>query len=100
MMDNDELYSFMQVCEGFVQSTVQLRDAAALCGNDPIKQDMIAFVVPEFHKMWARSEGIKVLLEKKEYAENRKFILEEMRAVTEQNLKIAKTISDKLSSLP
>jgi hypothetical protein len=99
MIDNDELYSFMKVCEGFVKSTVQLRDAAALCDDDPIKQDMIAFIVPEFHKMWARSEGIKVLLEKEKYSENREFILEEMQAVTHQNLEIAKTITDKLGSL-
>ena len=61
--EDDDIYTFMKICEDFVNSTKELRDAAALCDEDPIKQDMIAFIVPEFHKMWARSEGIKVFLE-------------------------------------
>ena len=99
IMEDNDIYFFMKICEDFVDSTVELRDAAALCDNDPIKQDMIAFIIPEFHKMWARSEGIKVLLARKEYSQNREFVLEEMQAVTKHNLEMAKTIRDKLSPL-
>ena len=60
---------------------------------------MIAFVVPDFNKMWARSEGIKVLLEKEDFSENKEFVLEEMKSVTKENQKIAKKIKDKLASL-
>jgi len=99
IVEDDDIYAFMKICEDFVNSTVELRDAAALCNEDPIKQDMIAFIVPEFHKMWARSEGIKVFLERKDYSNNRAFILEEMEAVTKHNLEMAKTIREKLSPL-
>ena len=94
-----DIYSFIQTCQRFVESSKELRDAASLCEEDPVKQDMIAFVIPDFHTMWARSEGIRVLLEKKNFAENREFVLREMKEVTEQNLEIAKKIKDKLGCL-
>jgi hypothetical protein len=95
----DDIYTFIGVCENFVKSSLELRDAAALCKEDSIKQDMIAFVVPDFNKMWARSEGIKVLLEKEDFSENKEFVLEEMKSVTRENQEIAKKIKDKLASL-
>ena len=98
-MENSDIYEFVGVCEAFVKSSVELRNAAALCDDDPVKQDMIAFVVPDFHKMYARSEGIKVLLEKQDFSENKEFILEEMRSVTKQNQEITNKIKDKLDSL-
>jgi len=99
IMEDNSLFIFMKVCEDFVKSSLELRNAAALCDDDPIKQEMISFVTPEFNKMWAKSEGIKVLLEKEHFAENREFILSEMRDVTLQNRKIAAKIKDKLGSL-
>jgi len=98
-MKENEVYAFIGICEKFVKSSLELRDAAALCQEDPIKQDMIAFVVPDFNKMWARSEGIKVLLEKEDFSENKEFVLEEMKSVTRENQEIAKKIKDKLASL-
>jgi hypothetical protein len=98
-MEEKNLEDFMKVCDDFVQSSIELRDTALLCGDDTIKQDMVAFVIPDFHKMWARSEGIKLLLQRDGYDSNREFILDEMRAVTKQNLEIAKKIKDKLSGL-
>lgn len=99
MTKENDIYAFMQICEAFVNSSLELRNAASLCEDDPIKQDMISFVVPDFNKMWARSEGIKVLLEQKEFSENKEFIIEEMAQVTHQNLEMAKKIRDKLGSL-
>ena len=61
--------------------------------------DMVSHIVPDFHKMWARSEGIKTLLEKERFSENREFVLEEMKLVIKENLSIAKKIKDKLGSL-
>ena len=82
MIDNDELYSFMKVCEGFVKSTVQLRDAAALCNEDPIKQDMVAFIHDEFEEARARSEGVKLMVDK-DFSKSRDFILQEVKGITE-----------------
>lgn len=98
-MEQDDVYNFLNICQDFVESSRDLRDAAALCDDDPIKQDMISHIIPDFHKMWARSEGIKTLLENKEFSENREFILDEMQTVIKQNLKIAKKIREKLGSL-
>jgi len=98
-MTEFDIFSFMEVCEGFVSSSKELRDAAALCDDDPVKQEMIAFIVPDFNKMWARSEGVRTLLEGKDFSENRNFILEEMKEITRYNLEMAKKIRDKLCSL-
>ena len=98
-MEQDDVYNFLNICQDFVESSRDLRDAAALCDDDPIKQDMVSHIIPDFHKMWARSEGIKTLLENKEFSENREFILDEMQTVIKQNLKIAKKIREKLGFL-
>ena len=98
-MEDNSLFIFMKVCEDFVKSSLELRNAAALCDEDPIKQEMIAFVTPEFNKMWAKSEGIKVLLEKDHFAENREFILSEMRDVILKNRRISAQIQEKIGAL-
>ena len=98
-MENNDIYEFVTICEAFVRSSVELRNAAALCDEDPVKQDMIAFVLPDFHKMWARSEGIKVVLENQDFGENKEFILQEMRSVTRENQELTKKIKDKLACL-
>ena len=98
-MGENDIYNFLNVCQQFIESSQTLRDAAALCDDDPVKQEMISCVVPAFHKMWARSEGIKTLLEKENFAHNKEFILEEMKSVIKENLQIAKQIKEKLGSL-
>jgi len=98
-MEENDIYEFVTICEAFVRSSLELRNAAALCDEDSVKQDMIAFIIPDFHKMWARSEGIKVILEKQDFSENKEFILEEMRNVTKENKDITKKIKDKLECL-
>jgi hypothetical protein len=98
-MNENDIYTFMSICKEFVRSSQELRNAAALCDDDPIKQKMISHIIPDFHKMWARSEGIKTLLEKKNFLENKEFILEEMKIVIRENLEIAKKIRSKLGLL-
>ena len=56
IMEDNSLFIFMKVCEDFVKSSLELRNAAALCDEDPIKQEMIAFVTPEFNKRSLRGE--------------------------------------------
>ena len=98
-MEEDDIYNFLNVCQDFVESSRNLREAASLCDDDPIKQDMVSHIIPDFHKMWARSEGIKTLLENKNFSENKEFILDEMKVVIKQNLEIAQKIREKLGSL-
>tara|TARA_R110000824_G_scaffold378470_1_gene570042 strand:- start:203 stop:511 length:309 start_codon:yes stop_codon:yes gene_type:complete len=98
-IEENEVYNFLNICQQFVESSRDLRDAAALCDDDPIKQDMISHIIPDFHKMWARSEGIKTLLEKENFSNNRKFVLDEMRLVIKENSSIAQKIRNKLGSL-
>jgi len=93
-----DIFSFLSICEDFVESSRELRDAAALCDDDPVKQDMISFITSDFNKTWARSEGIKVLLQKDNFSENREFVLEEMKAVIKENLEMAKKIRNKIGS--
>jgi len=99
MEEKIDIEAFVNMCQEFVDSSKELRDAAALCDDDPIKQDMISFIVPDFHKMWARSEGIKTLLQKESFSNNREFILEEMKIVIQENLSIAQKIRTKLGPL-
>jgi len=96
MMDVEN--EIFEVMVEFLRSSVELRDAAALCDDDPVKQDMIAFIVPDFNKMWARSEGIKLMVNG-DYGSNKNFIIEEMKIVTKQNLEIASKIKNKLGQL-
>ena len=67
----------------FLQSSKDLADAAALCEDDPVKQDMVAFIHHEFEEARARSEGVKIMVDKN-FAESRDFILQEVREITEK----------------
>jgi uncharacterized protein (UPF0332 family) len=95
---NDTFY-FMSVCQDFVRSSIELRDAAELCENDEIKQQMVSSIKDDFEKMWAKTEGITVMLQKEDYSSNRKFIIQEIKEVTTQNRELAKKIKEKLSCL-
>tara|TARA_R110002124_G_scaffold22787_2_gene85299 strand:+ start:980 stop:1285 length:306 start_codon:yes stop_codon:yes gene_type:complete len=98
MIENDTIM-FMKLCEDFVTSSKVLRDASALCDGDPIKQEMISFIVPDFMKMCARSEGIKISLQSERFGENREFIIDEMKNIIKENLNLARKIEDKLGCL-
>ena len=52
MEDNSAFY-FMSVCQDFVKSSMELREAAELCGEDPIKQQMVSSIKDDFEKVWA-----------------------------------------------
>jgi len=97
MMDMFET-EFIKVTAEYLEASEALANAAALAGDDPIKQDMVAFIKPEFLKMCARSEGIRLMAEKS-YNENREFIMAEMKEVTLLNLKMVEQIKKKLGSL-
>ena len=99
IMTERDIYEFINMCTEFVESSEALRDAAALCDDDPVKQEMISFIIPDFNSVCARSEGIKVLLEEQNYSENREFGFQEMRSVTAKNFEMAKKIKDKLTPL-
>jgi uncharacterized protein (UPF0332 family) len=96
--DNNTFY-FMSVCQDFVKSSIELRDAAELCENDEIKQQMVSSIKDDFEKMWAKTEGITVMLQKEDYSSNRQFIIQEIKEVTTQNRELAKKIKEKLSCL-
>ena len=98
-MEENEIYDFITICRDFVDSSKELRDAASLCDNDPIKQEMVAHIIPEFQQMWARSEGIKTLLEKKDFSLNKEFVVDEMKKIVKDNLTIADKIRKKLEGL-
>ena len=94
MFDN----SFVQVTTDYLDASAKLAEATALCGDDPIKQEMISFITDDFLKMCARSEGIRIMAEKS-YTDNREFIMAEMKEVTILNLKMAEQIQKKLANL-
>ena len=72
---NDTFY-FMSVCQDFVRSSIELREVAELCEGDEIKQKMVSSIKDDFEKMWAKTEGISVMLEKQNFASNRRFIID------------------------
>ena len=90
--------SFIQVTTDYLDASAKLAEATALCGDDPIKQEMISFIHDDFIKMCARSEGIRLMAEGA-YDENREFIMAEMKEVTKINKTMAQQIRDKLASL-
>ena len=96
MIDFEE--KFIQVTQEYLSSSADLAEATALCGDDPIKQDMIAFIKPQFLQMCGRAEGIR-LMAIKSYEDNREFILSEMEQVTTQNLEMVRQIREKLGDL-
>ena len=89
---------FFFITSEFVESSRALADAAALCNDDPIKQDMISYINDDFTAVQARSEGIKLLVEKG-YSENKSFIIQEMKKVIECNYEMAKKIKNSLEGL-
>ena len=89
---------FIQVTTDYLDASAKLAEATALCGDDPIKQEMISFIHDDFVKMCARSEGIRLMAEGA-YDENREFIMAEMKEVTALNLKMVEQIKKKLGSL-
>jgi len=90
--------SFIQITTDYLDASAKLAEATALCGDDPIKQEMISFIHDDFVKMCARSEGIRIMTEGA-YSENREFIMVEMKEVTKLNMILTQQIRDKLSSL-
>ena len=89
---------FNKVLQEFLESSEKLLDAAQLCKDGPIKQDMIAFIQPKFLEMCGRSEGVKLMVEKSFY-ESRDFILQEMVEITKLNIEISDQIKNKLGKL-
>ena len=89
---------FVQVTTDYLDASAKLAEATALCGDDPIKQEMISFIHDDFVKMCARSEGIRLMTEGS-YGENREFIIAEMKEVTKLNMIMTQQIRDKLGSL-
>jgi len=89
---------FFFVVQEFLESSYELAEASKLCENDPIKQEMISFIYPQFEQMRSRSEGIRIMLNDG-YQENKKFILEEMKKVTKYNYDMAGEIRKKLKKL-
>ena len=89
---------FVDLVGKFLESSRDVRDAAGLCDDDPIKQEMVAFVVKDFQEVWARSEALHLLVAN-DYSNCRDFILSEIKEITQINLSVAKSIRDKLESL-
>lgn len=97
-MEDHDFYEFTRICKKFVESSYTLREAAQLCENDPIKQEMVKGVIPDFDELCRRSEGIMPLVERS-YHENREFIIQEVKELTQKNLEVAQKIRDKLDCL-
>jgi len=98
-MEGNNTFYFMSVCQDFVKSSIELREAAELCENDELKQQMVSFIKDDFEKMWAKTEGISVMIQEANFSANREFIIEEIKEVTNQNRDLAKKIKEKLSCL-
>ena len=99
MIKENDILNFFEVTREFVASSHKLMEAASLCGEDEIKQDMVAFIKPEFNETWARSEKITTLLNGEGYGTNREFILSELKEITAKNLSMAERIENKLKDL-
>jgi len=95
----DDLESeFQKITQEYLRASEILAEATGLAGDDPIKQDMVAFIQPQFIEMCAKAEGVRAL-SIKAYHENKKFILEEMKEITRLNLDMAQQIKTKLGFL-
>ena len=91
-------FDVLSIMSEFLESSKDLAEAAALCEDDPIKQDMVAFIHNEFEDARARSEGIKLMVDKN-FSESRDFILQEVQEITAQNYIMAKKIRNVLGEL-
>lgn len=94
LLDTD----FTLIMSEFIKSSKELADAAKLCDNDPIKQDMVSFIQKEFNETQARSEGVKIMVTKN-FDTSRDFILEEVKLITEKNYSMAEKIRNTLEGL-
>ena len=47
-MEGNDTFYFMSVCQDFVKSSIELREAAELCENDEIKQKMVSSIKDDF----------------------------------------------------
>ena len=99
IMEENNVENFARICNDFVTSSKELLNAAMLCDGDPVKQEMISFIIPDFEKMRAKSEGISLLLYSEDFGQNREFVLQEMEQITKQNFDMATKIKNKLQCL-
>jgi hypothetical protein len=97
-MEDKDTYHFMSVCQDFVKSSMNLRESLELCGDDPVKKDMVSFAKEDFEKLWSKTEGISLMVEKG-FTENREFIIEEIKEATKNNNDLAQKIKEKLLCL-
>ena len=50
---------FVELVEGYLRSSKALRDAAALCDDDPVKQDMVSHLLEDFNNVITRRSNIR-----------------------------------------
>jgi len=96
MIEYDD--EFINLVDNFLKSSREIRTAAEMCEDDPIKQDMVAHLAKEFGEIFQRSEALQTLI-KVDYEKNRTYILQELREITVLNYEIASGIRKKLSPL-
>jgi hypothetical protein len=89
---------FIELVGNFLESSRRLRDAAELCNEDSIKQDMIQGIVKPFEEAQARSATLRHLTDT-DYSKNRSFILNELKELTAINNDMAAEIEKKLRPL-
>ena len=94
-------FSIEVVMQEFVKSTRELADASKLTGGDPVKQEMISHIYPQFEKIIARGETMKFLIsnDPNYYTENKAFIKEEFIKITFENRSLVKEIKKILGGL-
>ena len=89
---------FVELVTEFLESSIDIRDAAELTEGDPIKQDMIKGITKDFLDVCARSEALRTLVDTS-YEDNREFILSELKEITSLNRSISDQIRKKLAPL-
>lgn len=94
LLDTD----FTLIMSEFIKSSKELADAAKLCDDDPIKQDMVSYIKEEFDETQSRSEGVRIMVTKN-FDTSRDFILEEVKLITEKNYSMAEKIRNTLEGL-
>lgn len=85
-----------EVAEAFVESSEQLVLACQLCGDDPLKQELVRNIHEDFLKMQMRFMGLQLMVQKGTI--EREMVLAEMRELTRLNRSLAKKVEDKLIS--
>jgi hypothetical protein len=89
---------FVELVTEFLESSRDLREAAEMTNEDPIKQEMIKGIVQDFLEVSRRSEALRLLVEDS-YGENREFIISELKEITKLNKSISSEIRKKLAPL-